>query len=136
METPQQDCWRARDPSLCEVLPSPWAHAHPLEFSQGPAHANDKLVEAPQLLQQYHRGGCDVQAQVLPNLVQVKDLGHLVLNVFGHLANVVITADAAAGLPWKDDDVLRDLEDGALEAPSFLEKLPTSTGSALCPQAT
>lgn len=67
---------------------------------------------------------------MLPNLVQVEDLRHLVLNVLGHLANVVITADAAAGFPWKDD-ILRDfetgcLEDGTLGASSFLEKPPVA----------
>lgn len=67
---------------------------------------------------------------MLPDLVQVKGLGHLVLDVLGHLANVVITADAAAGLPWKDD-ILRDFETGRLEdgtwaASSFLGKLPVA----------
>lgn len=140
--SPAKACWQDRDSSaglwraggspVPEVVPSPGAHAHPLELSQRPGHADDKLVKAPQLLQQYHRSGCDVQTQVLPNLVQVKDLGHLVLNVLGHLTNVVITADAAAGLPWKDD-ILRDWLSRRWEFFGSHFILGKATSSTLCP---
>lgn len=73
--------------------------AYPLKFSQGPGHPYDKLVEALQLLQEDHRGGGDALPKVLPDQVQVKDFGHLVLYVLGHLADVIISADASAGLP-------------------------------------
>lgn len=72
---------------------------YPLKFSQGPGHPYDELVEALQLLQEDHRGGGDALSKVLPDQVQVKDFGHLVFYVLGHLADVIVSADASTGFP-------------------------------------
>lgn len=73
--------------------------AHPLKFNQRLGHPYNKLVEALQLLQKHHRSRGDSHSKVLPDLVQVKDFGHLVFYVLGNVANVIISADAAARFP-------------------------------------
>ena len=85
--------------TACRQRSAHEGRAHPLKFSQRPGHSCDELVEALQLLQKHHRGGGESHPEVLPDLVQVKDLGHLVLYVLGNVANVIISADAAAGFP-------------------------------------
>lgn len=73
--------------------------AYPLKFSQGPGHPYDKLVaERSSSCRRTTRWG-GRPAQGASDQVQVKDFGHLVLYVLGHLADVIISADASAGLP-------------------------------------
>jgi len=74
------------------------AATDPLQLGQRAAHADHELVEALQLLLQHHGGGRHVQAQLLVDEGQVEHGGQLVLDVLGHLADVLVPAHASAGL--------------------------------------
>lgn len=76
------------------TLPS----TYPLQLCQGPAHAHYELVESLHLLQKHHRCGGDLQPQLLANQIQVEHFRQLVLDVFGHLANVLVAANSTTRL--------------------------------------